>query len=101
MARVKKVSVVAEEQFTLTADVNDETGEVTNYIDRYEVIPNGRLFTFRHWNGGAMPDLLLGSFTSYQKAMEALAEYYKSRGISYEKRSVDHSYQEHKQRSSN
>lgn len=90
MARQKKDSVVANEKIIDTAVVDDDTGEVTHYIDKYEVMPEGRLFRFRHWNGGAIPKELAGSFTSVPVAKLALASYYKRKGITDEERNYNH-----------
>ena len=99
MARVKKDSVVNNEKIIDTAIMDDDTGDVIQYIDKYEVIPKGRCFYIRHWNGGALPTELLGAFTSVYKAKQALATYYKRRSITDEERYHFHSDEEFKQRS--
>ncbi len=91
MARVKRASVVADEKIMDTAVIDDSTGEVTNYIDKYEVVPSGRMFYLRHWNGGAIPNELAGHFTSVLIAKTALANYYKRRNIPNEERDYHYS----------
>lgn len=93
MARQKRVSVVADERIIDTAVVDDDSGDVVNYIDKYEIIPEGRMFRCRHWNGGAMPVELEGSFTSVFMAKIALARYYKRKEIPNDKRDYHHSGQ--------
>ena len=91
MARVKKDSVVADEKIVDTSIVDDYTGEVTNYVAKYEIIPQGRTFILRHWNGGALPRELEGMFTSLHIARVALANYYKRKNIPDEERNLNYS----------
>lgn len=86
MARQKRVSVVADVPINSTHVVNDDTGEVVHFIEKYEIIPEGRLFRVRHWNGGAIPVELEGSFTSHEKIKQKLVDYFRRKGIAYDHR---------------